>query len=266
VAGVEHLRVLVTVKTYPTPSVSHMETVCTGGITEDGRWIRLYPVPFRYLQQRQQYRLYDWIELPARKRPPEQDRRKESYEPAGDLQVVGHVGTEDNWGERKRLILPHAARSIEHLLAGYEREGESLGIIKPASVSDVKVERDEEEWSPAHLALFQQLRLFGPRQKRLERVRHRFRYCFRCDDITCTGHTLQIVDWGLCYLYIKTLQDEGEATAVRKTTEKCVELIAEGKDTHLYVGTRYPYPSFMVLGIFYPRKERGGEKAAGTEG
>jgi hypothetical protein len=30
--------------TYPDPSASHKEIVCTAGVTESGEWIRLYPL------------------------------------------------------------------------------------------------------------------------------------------------------------------------------------------------------------------------------
>lgn len=41
---------LVTVKTYPTPSAKYIETTCVSGITDDGHWIRLHPVNFRSLE------------------------------------------------------------------------------------------------------------------------------------------------------------------------------------------------------------------------
>lgn len=40
------MKVLVTVKTYPTISVKYDELVCTAGFREDGSWIRIYPIPF----------------------------------------------------------------------------------------------------------------------------------------------------------------------------------------------------------------------------
>lgn len=60
-------RILVTVKTYPTLSKKYGETVCTAGIREDGSWIRLYPVPFRRLNEEEQYHKYDWIEARVKK-------------------------------------------------------------------------------------------------------------------------------------------------------------------------------------------------------
>ena len=47
-------RVLTTVKTYPTLSRKYGETVCTAGLREDGSWVRMYPVPFRRLDEAEQ--------------------------------------------------------------------------------------------------------------------------------------------------------------------------------------------------------------------
>ena len=46
-------RILVAVKTYPTLSLIHGETVCTAGVRQDGSWVRIYPVPFRRLEEEQ---------------------------------------------------------------------------------------------------------------------------------------------------------------------------------------------------------------------
>jgi hypothetical protein len=55
-------RVLITVKTYPTLSRKYGETVCTAGVREDGSWVRMYPVPFRRLNEKEQYSKFDWLE------------------------------------------------------------------------------------------------------------------------------------------------------------------------------------------------------------
>jgi len=257
----EPLRLLVTCKTYPNPSVRYQETVCTAGITRDGRWIRLYPVRFRYWERKQQYSLYDWIELKARKRPANKDKRKESYGPEGEIRIVGHEGTRDNWAERKRLILPHARASVEQLLDGYSSDGESLGIIRPVDVTGVAVERETADWSPREKTALEQQMLFGRQPKPLEKMPYRFSYRFRCDDARCTGHKMQITDWGLCYLFLKTRRDESEQKAIEKTEQKCWELLADDKDAYLYLGTVYPKPSFIVIGMFYPKKEPATEQA-----
>ncbi len=42
-------KVLITVTTYPLPSRSYDELVCTAGVLENGEWIRIYPVPLKFL-------------------------------------------------------------------------------------------------------------------------------------------------------------------------------------------------------------------------
>lgn len=49
-------KVLIAVKTYPTISEKYNELACTAGFREDGSWIRLYPIPFRLLDEEQQYK------------------------------------------------------------------------------------------------------------------------------------------------------------------------------------------------------------------
>jgi hypothetical protein len=49
-------RVLILCKTYPSPSAKYAETSCVAGMTEDGKLIRLYPVPFRLVSDEQQFK------------------------------------------------------------------------------------------------------------------------------------------------------------------------------------------------------------------
>ena len=48
----EKKRVLVTVTAYPEKSKKYGQVVCTIGLTEEGDWIRLYPVPFNVFSGR----------------------------------------------------------------------------------------------------------------------------------------------------------------------------------------------------------------------
>lgn len=50
------LKILITVKTYPIPSTKYDELVCTAGVTEEGEFIRLYPINFRDLPYDQQFK------------------------------------------------------------------------------------------------------------------------------------------------------------------------------------------------------------------
>ena len=70
-------RVLILCKTYPSPSAKYAETSCVAGMTEDGRLIRLYPVPFRLVADDQQFKKWQWIT--ARFEKARNDHRPESH-------------------------------------------------------------------------------------------------------------------------------------------------------------------------------------------
>jgi hypothetical protein len=77
-------------------------------VREDGSWVRIYPVPFRRLEEAEQYRKFDWLELDLVKA--RSDPRPESWCPvdATQMSAVGHVDTADDWRERRRLLLQTA--------------------------------------------------------------------------------------------------------------------------------------------------------------
>ncbi len=96
--SIERKRVLITVKAYPLPSRTYAELVCTAGITKDGEWIRIYPVPFRFLQDKGKYRKYQWVDIDLKKA--NKDLRPESYSPSdnslSDLEIIETLDTSHN--------------------------------------------------------------------------------------------------------------------------------------------------------------------------
>ena len=65
-------KVLITVTTYPLPSRSHDELVCTAGVLETGEMIRIYPVPLSFLidlkgSGQVKNVKYTWIEVGLKK-------------------------------------------------------------------------------------------------------------------------------------------------------------------------------------------------------
>ena len=130
-------RVLITVKTYPTLSRKYGETVCTAGVRADGTWMRIYPVPFRRLEEQEQYRKFDWVEADfIRSRS---DIRPETHHPADLTKLVpsDHMGTDDNWRERRELLLKRATvhDQLEPLFVGAKENRLSLAVFKPAEDS-----------------------------------------------------------------------------------------------------------------------------------
>lgn len=117
------MRVLITVTTYPQPSHSYDELVCTAGILEDGSWLRSYPVPFRFLE----FRKYQWIELDLIRRKRSQDFRPESYRPRkhdlSDMKVVSRLYTAQSWLERKEACLRNVYTNMTSLIAASQSPG-----------------------------------------------------------------------------------------------------------------------------------------------
>lgn len=103
-SGYQLKKVLVTVKTYPTPASKGAEVSCTTGVTDDGKWIRLFPIPFRFMGGSQQFKKYQWIEVAAKK---SSDPRKESFEIDIDtLRIVSDpLPPKDAWKARKEIVL-----------------------------------------------------------------------------------------------------------------------------------------------------------------
>lgn len=62
-------RILILCKTYPSPSGKHVETSCVAGLSEDGSFIRLFPVPFRLISGEKRFHKWQWITARIEKAP-----------------------------------------------------------------------------------------------------------------------------------------------------------------------------------------------------
>jgi hypothetical protein len=104
-------RVLITVRTYPLPAHRGIEVSCTAGVTSNGNWIRLFPIPYRFLKPDQRFTKYQWIEVDATH--PRGDTRPESYTLRMDsIRRREFIGTADQWQTRKDIIFPLRRNSL----------------------------------------------------------------------------------------------------------------------------------------------------------
>lgn len=62
--------ILILAKTYPSPSSRYVETSCIAGINSEGHMRRLYPVPFRRIEEKRQFDKWQWINVRVEKTPP----------------------------------------------------------------------------------------------------------------------------------------------------------------------------------------------------
>lgn len=249
-------KILITVKTYPLPSEAYLELVCTAGVLEDGSFIRLYPIDYRYKPYWEWYKKYQWIEVEVEKN--EKDPRLESYRPlaGAKIRVLSEpLPTKSNWAERKKYVLAKGVQTMCDLEVS-SKTACSIGIIRPKEVTDLIVEEIERDWKAKWKGLFKQQRLFGPEQKPLEKIPYKFSYVFTCEHPDCKGHQKMIEDWEVGALY-RRMRDKyrSEDTAVEKVKDKFFKQYCGPQyDTHFFVGTVRRYGSWIIIGTFCPKK------------
>ncbi|MDO5525532.1 MAG: hypothetical protein Q4F85_05590 [Prevotella sp.] len=262
-------KVLVAVKTYPTLSQKYDELVCTAGFLEDGSWIRVYPMPFRKLNNR--YKKWQWIELELVKN--DSDPRKESYRPYNyDDIILGEVvGTKNGWAERKEIALTKVYTSMDELIQEAQNPniGTSLAVFKPMEIIDFIWEPCERDWDErkvkaiygraAQASLFDTAEELEVRKhfKIVDKVPYEFSYIFKSKD--GKKRKLMIEDWEVGALYRRYVKDYhlAEIEACKKVKEKYLYEFAYKKDLYFFLGTtkRYHFFAknpFIIIGTFAP--------------
>jgi hypothetical protein len=254
----EKVKFLVTVKTYPHPSESYLELVCTAGVREDGSFIRLYPVDYRYRPYWEWYEKYQWIEVEVDRNP--KDPRPESFCPVPDSEIM-LIGEplkpqKGTWAARKEVVLAKGVQTM-CALSNQEQRKRSLGIIQPHAITDFTIEPTERKWPAKWEKLFLQKQLIGPDRKPLEKIPFKFSYHFICDNKNCNGHKMMIEDWEIGVLYLKMRNMfQSEEIAVEKVREKFFDILcAPDVDTHFFVGTVLEHGTWIILGVFWPKKQ-----------
>ena len=172
--------VLISIKTYPTLSRRHNELVCTAGFLKNGDWIRIYPLPFRALENEQQYKKWQWIELDLERNY--SDVRPESYKikNLNSLNIIEQLDTKQNWYKRKRIVNKNIIYdNLTDLIAKANEENTlSLATFKPVKIINFIIEEVEREWDSNKLTILKekskQLSLFQTE----EEIKNAIFYCF----------------------------------------------------------------------------------------
>lgn len=268
-------KVLITVTTYPLPSRSYDELVCTAGILENGDWIRIYPVPLSFLidikgSGKVKNVKYTWVELDLNKRT--DDFRPESYSPVNydfkDIVIGQTIRTDGNWAMRKEICLRNIYTNKDKLLEDSKApKNISLVTFKPAKIIGLEIEEDEREWKDEWKELRKQGSLFEtvkPIEKLIPKLPYKFFYRFTDD--SDNESKLLIEDWEIGALYWNCLKnaDGNESTTLDKVREQYEVNFIKNKDIYLFLGTtkewhrRRANNPFVIIGVFYPKKELQG--------
>lgn len=246
-------RLLVLAKAAPEASKKYEELVCVAGITDKGEWRRIYPIPWEVFwgSSSKRFKKKEWIEYelvsdsPSDHRP---ESRKIKFETIKPLREASYKEIEDLLKPRLQCIEEISAKGTKI---------QSLGVVEPKEVLDF-IPTDNPNYIKL-VTMGQQKDLFGQPAMRLEAPKFKYRYKFR-DDAGGVVHETLCEDWEAVELYRRCedyrkagkYADEGAVHA--KVKEKMLNGIFKNKHVYFIVGSHSRFPTFMVVGVVYPKK------------
>lgn len=263
---IQNAKILITVKTYPSPTPTQKEVVCTAGLIDGKKWVRLYPINFRDKPFSQQFSKYSWINLNIVKN--QNDKRLESYKPERHfdetIRIISHIGTENNWEERRKIITSgEVFYSMSEAISLAKEHGRSLVTLKPKEIVDFVVEPIEREWSETQQEILRQESLFdfsqGKSKNIIRKLPYKYSYKFLTDGDS-NPRKLMITDWEIGALYWNLMRDNAdEARANEKIKQKYLTKFCKDCEIYFFLGTTYRnhYKAknpFIITGVFYPPK------------
>lgn len=268
----EKAKIFILVKTYPVLSKKYSELVCTAGIKEDGSWVRIYPVPFRFLEYEKRYKKYQWVETTIKRN--ESDPRPESYKIVNpdQIELLQTIDTKNQWQERKNLLFSKCTvyHNLDELITIANKNTLSLAMFKPATIDEFIVENSERDWPKdimdKILHDIKQPDLFSTDEENqaketfqlVKKLPYKFSYKFT--DKQGKESKLMIEDWEIGQLYWNCLKQANgdESKAVELVRKKYWDEFQK-KNIYLFLGTTRQYHGwaknpFVIIGVFYPPK------------
>lgn len=254
-------RVLVTVKAAPQPSKKYGDTVCVAGIRmrDTGpEWIRLYPLPFRSMDQLEQFQKYELIDVKVK--PASDDFRSESYRP--DRSSLEHVQVLPPWKARHAYVKPLADQWSMCQINQASKDGKpypSLAVVRPREVLDLEMS-PHPGWTVDQQAKltnsFQQLDLFDvddrADRRPLEAPRFIAKFRYACDSSSCGGHLQSLIDWEATELIRRHHRLDPDDVAAEALRQRFLhEMCDPGRGPLFFVGNQLQAPrGFTVLGVY----------------
>ncbi len=246
--GWQQKRALIIGRASPEPSKTHIETVCTGGITEEGEVLRLYPIPLRYLESSSRYKMWTWAKFDVQKNP--SDKRKESYKVRdGSIEVLGEITDKaEQFSFLEKAIFPDR----ETLDRRYHEDWTSIGIVEIELVKFYAAQTTKEDWRKSK-PYTQQGHLYV-QQKPLEQLSFEMRLKFRCkSNPDCKGHESGLIGWEYMEAFRQFRKRYGSPEAAwDQMQNKVKSLFADQrKRAFALLGTHSRYSSWMVAQLYF---------------
>lgn len=241
--------ILILVKTYPSPSKKYVETSCTAGITSEGRPVRIYPIPYRLLDENSKYKKWQWVKTTLSKNL--KDNRKESRKADYTNLSLGTSIPSARWDLRINWLCKFPSfKTVSDLEKARVEQGITLGIIKPETIDDLEF-RPEADWTEEQretLSQEMEVDLFATNistrvETVLKKVPYGFYYHFTCNG---ASQCLKITDWEIYALYFNTNQS---ANWKEKIKGKYVNEFSK-KDVYLILGNMHRFQNqWLIIGV-----------------
>ncbi|MBH2008188.1 MAG: hypothetical protein I8H71_00675 [Xanthomonadaceae bacterium] len=267
-------RILILAKTYPSPSAQYVETSCVAGISQDGAMRRLFPVPFRMIEDGQQFRKWQWIDVRVEKAP--KDHRPESHKIYVDTINCGDViDTKKAWSGRWEWLekIP-AFDSYDAIESTRLADGLSLALLRPKRLVGLEISKARNpDWTDEEREKLLQEQMQGNlfdeveerRQvKQLRKVPFDFYYRYVYD--TPEGEKERkhkIVDWEAGALFWKCRESHG--TDWEKPFRAKLEEDLGAKDLMFLMGNQHRFQDqWLIISLVYPPKRKPAEVRQGS--
>ena len=259
-------RILILAKTYPSPSAQYMETSCVADISQDGSMRRLFPVPFRMVEQGHQFKKWQWIDVRVEKA--NKDHRLESHKLWVDTitckDVIDHKkGWSDRWPWLDKIP---TFGSMDAIDTARVQDGLSIALLRPKKLLGLEITKarnaDWTEEEKEKLVREQmQEDLFSDvdakRQvKELRKVPFDFYYRYVCENPDGEKeHRHKIVDWEAGALYWNCLKSHG--TGWETPFRAKLEGQLGTKDLMFLMGNQHRFQNqWLIISLVYPPKRK----------
>jgi hypothetical protein len=237
-------------------------------MAEDGRLLRLFPVPFRLVEDPQKFKKWQWIS--ARVRRAQDDQRPESHRISVDtIAVLGEpLPKRDAWAARLHAVAGVAVfDDFDGLETARQARGVSLALLRPSRLVGMDITPvGKPDWTADEVAKLMQAQLQGSlfdaaeeqrSLKLLKKLPFDFHYRFECQaDGVTRSYRKKVADWEAGALYWNVCRKPDWQAAFR---QKFVSEFAE-RDVLFLMGTIHRFPNqWLIVSVLYPPRPPAGQ-------
>lgn len=259
-------RILILCKTYPSPSARYTETSCVAGMDENGTLIRIYPMPFRIVNDEQQFKKWQWIT--ARIEKAHADHRPEShkiYVDTIDCSEPSLPAGDKGWAVRRQWLnkVPQFS-DFGAAEAARVASGNTLALLKPSRIIGLDIKKAvAPEWTDEEKTKLLQMQSQGDlfntddeakSLKLLRKMPYDFHYRYAC---TVNGSEIEyrhkLVDWEVGALYLNVERSHGKnwEAPFRQKLEQQIP----ANELMFLLGTIHRFPDqWLIVSLIYPPK------------